>query len=83
MQTERRENLWTYFECFFTKKLFVYLRKNSLPGNKQNLWASGREMISYDMEYEAKEKFSPLQLRLKCVTLMLFFNQFILFELAF
>jgi len=81
MQTERRENLLPYFECFFTNKLFVYLRKNALPGNKQNLWASGREMMSYDKEYEAKEIFSPLQIRLKCVTLMLFF-QFILIELA-
>jgi hypothetical protein len=56
---ERRENFLTYFECFFTKKLFVYIRKNSLPGNNQNLWASKREIMSDDKEYEAKEKFPP------------------------
>jgi len=38
--------------------------------------------MSYDKEYEAKEKFFSLQIRLKWVTLMLIFNQFILFELA-
>ena len=38
--------------------------------------------MSYDKEYEAKEIFSPLQLRLKWVTLMLIFNQFILIEWA-
>jgi len=67
---------------FLHKEIVCLHQKNSLPGNNQNLWASEGEIMSYDKEYEAKEKFSPLQIHLKCVTLMLFFNQFILFELA-